>query len=291
MNSFVKLDCWVEKDPLWLQLPDAWFRAWMGMNFKASWKESVWWDGKANIIIPPRSFVTSIRKMAAYCRISDQQYRDARDYLQRNKRITFRGTSHWHIVTLLDSDTCEGNSATENKPTDRPGTRERTSREQTENKPRTTVLDVVDVVDVKNVVVAWPLTLEALRAAHHVTDPSGLLENLVKVSREAKPDASDVQIAGAIKATDRADRRGGGLFLKTVPAYLRDHAGEATQQAKIPPAPEACERCRGIDYVEVTDKDGKTGWARCGCPRGEWMRDRDREERAKEPKSNYRIMR
>jgi hypothetical protein len=196
----------------------------MGMNFKASWKESVWWDGKANIIIPPRSFVTSIRKMAAYCRISDYQYRDARDYLQRHKRIAFRGTSHWHIVTLLDLDTCEDNPATEHKASDLSGTRQSTSRAQAEHKPSTTVLDVVDVVDVKNDDDAWPLTLKELQERGG-SDLGEFLDKLLNLCRQAQLEATDEQIAAAIIATDKPERRSLGLFLHSVPAFLRAGQG------------------------------------------------------------------
>ncbi|MCE5309676.1 MAG: hypothetical protein LLG20_18735 [Acidobacteriales bacterium] len=49
-----------------------------------------WWDGKQQVEIPAGAFVTSIEKLAQFCRVSPKQIRSALGYLERAEMVVWQ---------------------------------------------------------------------------------------------------------------------------------------------------------------------------------------------------------
>jgi hypothetical protein len=99
-GGFVKVWRSLAEDPLWTRVPDAWLRVALGMLLKANWKPQKWYDGHRETLIPPGSFVTSIPKMAQFCRVTEKQYRVALGYLVRSGFGAVMRAPLYHIVTI-----------------------------------------------------------------------------------------------------------------------------------------------------------------------------------------------
>lgn len=134
-GGYIKVWRSLAEHPLWTKVPDAWLRVALGILLRANWKPAKWDDGERQIDIPAGTFVTSRPRMTEFCRVSDQQYRDALTFLERTTFITVTRTRRYHCITVVNWDTYQGDATGENH-NENP---ERTAKEPSKNRQRTKI--------------------------------------------------------------------------------------------------------------------------------------------------------
>jgi hypothetical protein len=87
----------ITDNAIWTTLEPSVLKVMLGFLLKANWKPKAWYDGRAHIEIPRGAFVTSYRKMAAFCRLSLKQTRTAFAHLETLNFASYsRGTERAH---------------------------------------------------------------------------------------------------------------------------------------------------------------------------------------------------
>src|ERR1039458_9862849 len=86
--------------PVWTQLSPAVLKVAIHFLLAANYTSDEWYDGARMVAVRAGSFVTSYAKMAAACRLSVQQIRDAFDHLERTQFATYVRTHRWTLVTV-----------------------------------------------------------------------------------------------------------------------------------------------------------------------------------------------
>ncbi len=102
-GGYIKLHRGLLDHRLW-QLSPGTLKMALAFLLKANRKETVWFDGVENVVIPRGSFITSITKMAEFCTLSRDQTRDAWRHIANTHFATHRSTQRWTMVTICDFD-------------------------------------------------------------------------------------------------------------------------------------------------------------------------------------------
>lgn len=134
--------------------------------------------------------------------------------------------------------------------------------------------------DSKNVTESWPKTAEAMRAHFPWVDDRFVL-NIVFECAKLDHGIQDYKIAQAVMATYRANQNSPGLWLKTIPDYIRN-----ARLQEPPPSPDRaapqCEKCGDKGYTGTVQRTTSAGYREalkagtaelCDCKAGELMRD------------------
>lgn len=103
--GFIALYRRVLEHPLFLQLPSAWFKAWIAILLRANYRTSTWWDGEKNIELQPGQFVTSHKSMAEFCGLTEKQIRGTLAYCERAGLVTLQRASRYQVVTVCNWET------------------------------------------------------------------------------------------------------------------------------------------------------------------------------------------
>jgi hypothetical protein len=93
------------ENPLWHQLPAEWLKVWIGILLRANFKPTKWWDGKQQIDIPAGAFVTSIEKLAGFCKVTPKQIRGTLNYLERAGMVARRRAGTYSVLVVENWDT------------------------------------------------------------------------------------------------------------------------------------------------------------------------------------------
>jgi hypothetical protein len=88
--------------PLTLQLPAAWFRIWIVILLRASWKGSKWFDGTQQVDVPAGSFVTSLKNLAKASGATIRQVRSALDHFEMTQMVTKSVTYHHTRINVVN---------------------------------------------------------------------------------------------------------------------------------------------------------------------------------------------
>ncbi|MDR3739299.1 MAG: hypothetical protein P4L40_09800 [Terracidiphilus sp.] len=104
-RSFVLVYRKLTENPVWTQLSPAVLKVMIAFLFRANWKPSSWYDGRAQVEIPRGSFITSYAKMAQFCHLSIKEIRGSFEHLERAGFAAYTRASKWTMVTILNYDT------------------------------------------------------------------------------------------------------------------------------------------------------------------------------------------
>jgi hypothetical protein len=115
-TGYIKLHRSLLQHPLILQLPAAWFRIWLVILFRASWKSSSWWDGIKEVDVPAGAFVTSLKNLAKASGATEQQVRGALKYFDATQMVTRATTNHHTKITVINWDVYQTSAETDNSP-------------------------------------------------------------------------------------------------------------------------------------------------------------------------------
>lgn len=135
-GGHIKLYRSLLQHPLTLQLPAAWFRIWVVVLLRASWKGSRWWDGTKEVDVPAGSFVTSLKNLAKASGATVQQVRGALEYFEATQLATRATTNHHTKITVINWDAYQSCPATDNTPENTIGNISTTSQQQVNNNSR-----------------------------------------------------------------------------------------------------------------------------------------------------------
>jgi hypothetical protein len=135
-GGHIKLHRSLLQHPLTLQLPAAWFRIWVVILLRASWKGSRWWDGTKEVDVQAGSFVTSLKNLAKASGASIQQTRSALKYFETTRMVTLATTYHHSKITVVNWDTYQNSTAADNTPDNTNGNISITSRQHPDNNSR-----------------------------------------------------------------------------------------------------------------------------------------------------------
>lgn len=102
MAGHVKLHRSLLVHPLTLQLPAAWFRIWVVILLRASWKGSKWWDGAQQVDVPAGSFITSLKNLGKASGATIRQVRSALDHFEMTQMVTKSVTYHHTKITIVN---------------------------------------------------------------------------------------------------------------------------------------------------------------------------------------------
>jgi len=120
--------------PVWTQLSPAVLKVAVHFLLAANYKPDEWYDGARIVAVPAGSFVTSYAKMAAACRLSVQQIRDAFDHLERTQFATYVKTHRWTRVTVKNWAIYQSAPEDGNTPENSFGTGKRTTDKEEKKK-------------------------------------------------------------------------------------------------------------------------------------------------------------
>jgi hypothetical protein len=118
IGGHIKLHRELLKHPLTLQLPAAWFRIWVVILLRASWKGSRWWDGSKEIDIPAGSFVTSLSQLGKASGASIRQIRSFLNYAEMTQMVTRSVTYHHTMITVTNWRTYQDSRLGDDTPRD-----------------------------------------------------------------------------------------------------------------------------------------------------------------------------
>jgi hypothetical protein len=140
--------------PLTHQLPAEWFRVWVVVLLRASWKGSRWWDGTKEIDILAGSFVTSLKNLAKASGATIQQVRGALNYFETTRMVTRETTNHHTKVIVTNWETYQGSRTPDNTPDNTTGNISTTSQQQVNNNSRRSLRTEVSSTDVDELIPA-----------------------------------------------------------------------------------------------------------------------------------------
>ena len=100
-GGYVKLwRSWIDH-PIWADMPPACGRIALTCLCLANWRPAEWYDGRAEVVIPRGSFVTSLEKLSALARTSKKQTRYSLHKLEFVAHfLTTEKTHHWTMVSI-----------------------------------------------------------------------------------------------------------------------------------------------------------------------------------------------
>jgi hypothetical protein len=203
-------------NPVWTELAPAVAKVFITVLLKANFKESDWYDGRRQVHIPRGAFITSYRKIAEECNLSVQQVRDAFLHLKRTRMATCTGTHHWTLVNVCNYDRYQVVEGVGEHTVEHAGEHvgEHTVEQQRKKK------EIISVA-------TWPRAREAFE--HFFPENADFLPKLIETAITAKANVSDEELGEAIYRCHIAGKqRGPGLFLKTIPQFLKN--GRAPMQ-------------------------------------------------------------
>lgn len=280
----------LQENPVWKTLSPAVLKVFLGMLLKAQRFPQKEYIDQAQREFPAGSFRISHRDMATFCGLSVQQVRDAYEHLRRLGIATYDGTQAGTIITLSNYRKLQGLSSPEeasddhennvkNKDKNTPGTH--LEQGQIENSlfsgefyksfksddalAATVPSDAVDKPKRQSVSQKFPLTSAAM--GQHFPVDSEIIRRVVRAAQKVDVDISDAALARVIHATRRRNQESPGLWINTVPAYLRSFKardpsnGQALMSRGAVGAPAKCQEC--FDTGEMFDKKGVL--VPCGC--------------------------
>lgn len=129
--SFIKLDRKL-KDWKWANKPNM-VALWVRLLLEANYYDNQFED----IVLPPGSFVTSIKSLAQKTGLTVQQTRTCISNLQITNEITIKSTNRYSIITINKWDEYQsGGKKSTNKTTNKNLQNQQTNNKQTNNNRR-----------------------------------------------------------------------------------------------------------------------------------------------------------
>jgi hypothetical protein len=140
--GFILLHRKIVENPLWTQVPPAWFKIWLAILLRANFRPTDWWDGRRKVELAAGTFVTSLETLADFAKASPKQVRGTLNFLERTGSVALKRTSRYTIISVTNWETYQNVAQQRGTRSDtRGGTRRAhvpAGRGQTEGKPRAT---------------------------------------------------------------------------------------------------------------------------------------------------------
>src|SRR5258708_17722536 len=114
--GYIRLWRKITLNPVWTTLEPSVLKVMLGFLLKANWKQKTWYDGRATIVIPRGSFVTSYAKMAEFCNLSIKQTRLAFAHLEKLDFAAYTRASNGTMARVLNYDTYQTSTVDEGTP-------------------------------------------------------------------------------------------------------------------------------------------------------------------------------
>ena len=113
-GGYVKLwRSWIDH-PIWADMPPACGRIALTCLCLANWKPAKWYDGRAEVVIPRGSFVTSLEKLSAAAGTSKKQTRYGLHKLEFVAQfLTTKRTHRWTLVSITNYELYQSGEAEE----------------------------------------------------------------------------------------------------------------------------------------------------------------------------------
>ncbi len=254
LSGWVKIHRKILDDPLWAQMPCAYFRVAFVMLVKANHAPRKWFDGRVEVLIPRGALITSRPSMCADARVTPRQYRDAMACLEQVGYLTSKRTNRYTTVTITNYEGYQGPAKKDQKRTSKRTSRntvitptnhegyqgEPEKKDQQKDHKRTTPeedkkLGVVEHAAAAKKVgssgntaektprvfltEAWPKTIQALGERGTRRPENFLAAKVLPLALEVRPDMTDAFLARAVGICWKDGARA-GLLMDVMLPYL-----------------------------------------------------------------------
>jgi len=142
-NGFIKIDKRILEWG-WYQDTNT-FRLWIHLLLKANWKDSKF----ENIVVKRGQLVTSVKNLSKDLELTTQQIRTSLKKLKETKEISEKTTNKFTLINIENYCLYQDNKEKNNK--------QITNEQQTNNKQITTIEDIKDIKEEKNINPLTPL--------------------------------------------------------------------------------------------------------------------------------------
>lgn len=212
MTGWIKLHRKMLESPIWTQLSPAVAKVAVTMLLKANHGPARWYDGQQQVDIPMGSFVTSYPTMARGCHLTVKQIRGAVEHLGKLDFAAYTRAPKYTLVTVKNYATYQARDDEQGSHQGDIGARSGHDEGTKQESKKERMLHYAPE--------AWPQTVAAVTSYFPVH--ATFVARIIGKARDAKPDATDEQIAQAVYASYHPSQRTAGLFLSRVPECLRN---------------------------------------------------------------------